>query len=219
MRGLSCVGLLIIVLTTPRPAEAWCCRACSKCMCTIYGVCPSSSSSDKGNGSSSGGGAAAKPLKAFTVQQVSEFIASIGANGSRNSCAPGCTLLDLYDATRFTKLNVNGNDLHKFFSEHESRFTREAMHNTTQRAAHAEWLASHGYFGEKSGLKTEQILALTTRLRDALRDAGALSASAKRTRRLETGAASASSASSAHERRARRLKVSEGTAGAAAVLK
>ena len=184
MRRVICL-LLLMLCSTP-VCEAWCCRACAKCMCTVYGVCPSGRSAAGSNGSSAKSQSTA--LRKFSVEQVVAFISSVGVNGSRQTCTPDCALLQLFDGSLFRKQDTDGEKLAHFFHAHETRFTREVIHNNTARAAHAGWVASHGFF--PGGLNGEQYLALTTRLRDALRDAGALS-DARRQRRLRVTSASA----------------------------
>ena len=141
-------------------ADAWCCRACAKCMCTVYGVCPSPSE--------------VQPpfsLPQLTVAQVADFIVSISPNGSRQWCTPGCALLENFNASLFIEHGWHGKRLASFLKEHESRFSADVVHNMTLREAHCEWLASHKIL--PSGLKSQQYLALVTRLQGALRSANA----------------------------------------------
>ena len=141
-------------------ADAWCCRACGKCMCSLYGVCPSPT--------------AAQPpfdLHSLSSQQVAEFIASISPNGSRQWCPAGCTLIELFNATLFLEHGWHGKRLAAFLQEHEARFNAHVVHNATLREAHCQWLASHKVL--PSGLKSEQYLALVTRMQGALKSANA----------------------------------------------
>lgn len=177
MRGLSRPASLILLALHLASVDAWCCRACAKCMCTVYGVCPSNPSGAGDNKSQS---ERSTPLKDFTVDQVVAFVDSITPRGVRDTCTPGCQLIEYFNSSLFRKHAIRGEKLFHFFANHEARFTKDVIHNTTARADHSIWLASHGFFPD--GLKGEQYLALTTRLRDALRDAGAIPGRSRRLR-------------------------------------
>ena len=129
-------------------------------MCIVYGVCPIQT--------------AAQPqfnLHDLSVKQVVSFIASLQPGGSRDTCQPGCTTIELFNTTLFEAHGWNGKRLAAFMLEHEARFTSSVVHNVTAREAHCTWLASHKVLPE--GLKGEQYLALATRLQGALKSANA----------------------------------------------
>lgn len=157
----------ILVLAQLPVGRAWCCRACGKCMCELYGVCPAPAQASSTSQSA---------LHALSVADVAAFVESIGPNGSRQTCPSACPLVGLLNASLFVRGAVDGRTLARLVRAHDDRAW---VHNETLRAAHAEMLAEHRVFGGGHvGLKSEQRIALMTRLRDALRHAGYLAAPA-----------------------------------------
>ena len=133
-------------------------------MCTLYGVCtPTQQQQQQPPETLS--------LRHMAVAEVSSFIGSLKPGGSRDICAPGCTLIELFDTTLIQHNGISGLKLAHFLHAHQVRFTSDMVHNNTARAAHAEWLGGFGVL--PAGLKADQALGLTTRLRDALQRAGA----------------------------------------------
>ena len=112
-----------------------------------------------------------KPLPALhdlSVAEVAAFVASLGPSGSRQTCLPGCPLVNYFNASQFIERGMHGAALARLVHAHDARAW---VHNISLRAAHAAWLTSHGVLGADD-LKSEQRIALMTRLRDALRHAG-----------------------------------------------
>ena len=152
--------MILLLLSHVPLLHAWCCRACGKCMCSLYGVCPRPQVPQQ-----------PFHLPDLNTKEVAAFVASIRPDGHRNSCPAGCTLIELFNATEFEERAVTGKRLASLLLEHEARFTSAVVHNSTLRAAHCEWIAGQHLL--PMGLKDEQYLALVVRLREALTQSNA----------------------------------------------
>ena len=130
-------------------------------MCTLYGVCPKAPPSSP---------PLQQDLDRWSVSEVAAFVASLGVNGTRQTCPPGCLLVQLFEPDRFVKQGVAGTRLHSIIRGHERRFIalpKAENTNASVRKAHGHWLESHGLL--QPGVSTEQTLAFYMRLKDALR--------------------------------------------------
>lgn len=165
------LGSAAVLLAT---ANAWCCRSCANCMCTLYGVCKTDS------------GAALPPLApigSLTIEHVAGFVDSLRPGGTRQTCPARCPLPALLNGSRFAEHRIDGFRLAQLIHEHEARTSK----NMTLRRHHGDWLASSGLLPD--GLDSEQYIAIGTRLRDALRQAGALGSRRRSTKLLRTARA------------------------------
>lgn len=178
----------LLLASHARPSSGWCCRACGKCMCSSYGVCPAMPPSVPPLNQN---------LDEWSVGDVGKFVGSLAVNGSRaRTCPDGCELLRHFEAERFERAGVTGKRLASIVHGHEHRFIYKpgAQKNVTERKAHASWLETHGLL--PPGLSSEQHLAFYTRLKDALRQevplpAGAYAARKNATRRRMNAVAGA----------------------------
>jgi len=153
---------LPLVLLSASSAHAWCCRSCGKCMCELYGVCPAPSTSAPPP--------PAPSLATLSVADVAAFIASLAPDGSRQFCPPGCSVPDKLNASLFLERHIDGAMLLRLYEAHNEP---SWVHNATLRAAHSEYLASQRLFGGAGvAIKHEHHIALMTRVRDGVRQAG-----------------------------------------------
>ena len=143
--------------------DAWCCRACHKCMCSVYGVCPVPQAPVQ----------LTVPFHQLTTAGIADFVDSLRPNGSRDSCPPGCTLTPLLNGSAFAAHGIDGPTLLQMLQTHEENLPSSAMHNITLRTAHARWLETQlppsivGTFSAKN--REERLFATITRVRDAIR--------------------------------------------------
>jgi hypothetical protein len=149
----------LVALATLGCARGWCCRACGKCMCASYGVCPAlPPGADPGPPST--------PLPTWTATDVATFISSLRVNGTRQTCPQGCPVIGHFDPDRFLARGVDGPKLLHLMRGHEDHLKAGAAKNLTLRAAHAEWWRGHALAPE---LADGERLAFANRLRDVVR--------------------------------------------------
>ena len=161
---------LFLLIIGPPVAYCWCCRACAKCMCTVYGSCPAD-----GKAATNPVPPLSQPLHELGVAAVAEFVTSIQMGGSRNPCPPGCNLLRLFNASAFLERRISGSMLAQIIEQHEKGLPKEAVHNETARSLHGEWLRSLGLMPFSASL--DQRLAFLSRLREAVQQASGAASS------------------------------------------
>ena len=150
----------LVVLLSAGAADAWCCRACHKCMCSVYGFCPPGTATVR---------VSTLPelrLREASVTEVGGFVDSLRAGGARDICPPGCTLLEAFNSSRFVAQRIDGAGLLRFVRHHEEGLPRESIHNDTLRLAHARWIQSTALLPPSA--KPDVALAFANRLRDAV---------------------------------------------------
>ena len=160
-------------------AHAWCCRACLKCMCSIYGSCPATKAVPLLD----------VPLRQLSTAGVAAFVDSLRPGGTRDTCPPGCKLTPLLNGSIFAERELDGTRLIDIVRQHEEGLPSSAVHNSTIRARHVEWLASlrlvpaHALPAKE---REERLLGLLNRLREAVRaQQHPTNVSIKRSLRLE----------------------------------
>jgi hypothetical protein len=157
--GFGAPGLVIALLMPL--AHAWCCRACSKCMCSIYGSCPATKAVPLLD----------VPLRQLSTAGVAAFVDSLRPGGTRDTCPPGCKLTPLLNGSIFAERELTGARLIDIVRQHEEGLPSSAVHNSTIRARHVEWLASlrlvpaHALPAKE---REERLLGLLNRLREAV---------------------------------------------------
>jgi hypothetical protein len=114
-RTVRCLSLLLCL----QGAAPWCCRACGKCMCKVYGFCPPPARPDQTLPAS---------VQLWTPQDVAAFVRSISVGGAQQTCPANCPLLTALNAGRFEQRGMTGRQLEALF----------AAFATTENATRAE---------------------------------------------------------------------------------
>lgn len=142
--------------------HGWCCRACSKCLCSVYGSCPTPKAVPPTD----------VPVRQLSTAGVSAFVDSLRPGGTRDSCPPGCKLTPLLNGSIFLERGVDGAGLIDIVTQHAEGLPSSSVHNDTFRAQHVEWLASlhlvapHALPAKE---REERLLGVANRLMDAVR--------------------------------------------------
>ena len=112
------------------------------------------------------------PMRLLTTAGVAQFVDSLRPGGRRDNCPPGCTLTPLLNGSAFAARGVDGAGLLNIVKMHEDGLPSSAVHNDTLRLAHVQWLETLGLLPPlvtaKKTAKEERLLALATRLKDAV---------------------------------------------------
>ena len=154
---------LLALLIYTQSASCWCCRSCGKCMCEVYGVCPVPDKTEP---------PPTKSLQDLSADEVATFIASLGPNGSRQTCPAACPLIEQMAllSNKIRERSIHGHELLKLVHAHSHPAW---VHNATLRSNHAEYLiATLGVFDKNGPKAGEKSISVMTRLRDAFKHAG-----------------------------------------------
>jgi hypothetical protein len=128
-----------LVLLHAAGSDAWCCRACHNCFC-VLGICPAASPKEVPD----------PPILKWKVDEVADFLLSLGPDGSRNTCRlsahPTCPVPPYFvNASRmFRAKGINGPRLIHLMNMHQDHLEGGSVHNDSLRHKHAEWWSSHG---------------------------------------------------------------------------
>lgn len=84
---------------------------------------------------------AATPMLGWSVTEVSDFVDSLGTNGSRQNCPEGCAIPSLFEGSRFAARGLDGKGLHALVTSH-------AAHEATLRG-------ESGWFPNATSLRAQ----------------------------------------------------------------
>ena len=157
------VLLWLALLQLLAGAAGWCCRACAKCMCASYGVCPPPPQPPRHDRHD------ARRIAAWNASSVAAFVRSLGPEGARQSCPAACPIVTLIAAAAPAFERIDGATLSNLLDTHSERL-RAAGKNETARVAHAAWCvargAALGVFPVP--VKPDRAIAFFTRLHGAI---------------------------------------------------
>lgn len=125
---------LICLLALLPGAAPWCCRACGKCMCKVYGKCPPSPDLSL-----------PEELRHWSTTHVQQFVRSISLGGSRQTCPKQCGAVLALNETLFAARGVDGPALELMFQT----FARQE--NATKAAAAAAAAAADALQADGGG--------------------------------------------------------------------
>ena len=155
--------LCLVLLELHAGTAGWCCRACAKCMCANYGVCPPLPPPLRHDRLD------VRHVAAWNASSVAAFVRSLGPDGARQSCPPTCPIVALFATTAQAFEIIDGAALSALLQTHSERL-RAAGKNETARAAHAAWCAARGAVMGivPSPVKPNQAIAYFSRLHGAI---------------------------------------------------
>jgi len=82
----------------------------------------------------------------WSVAEVSQFVDSLGTNGSRQNCPEGCSTIALFDGSRFVARGLDGKALHALIANYTA-------HEATLRG-------ENGWFPNATALRSQFLHAL-----------------------------------------------------------